>query len=209
MGAEKNVRYWSSGREEVLGLWWRGRHGETQIVPLPNLPGSLRSDPRRVEEVRPSVEAVSETVSNRPTPQSVPLKAVSGCVRNGAPLAREEHRRKKGRRGQDHRQHRHLSWTRKAPNAGRSQWQWNARERVLIKSLENCLTKSEHIQVGDLEHFSLSPEDGAISILSFAEISCDEGGRQKFAVLKTKRGIEVTEIGQFFVFWRPWRASKN
>ena len=69
--------------KKCWGLWWRGRHGETQIVPLPNLPGSLRSDPRRVEEVRPSVEAVSETVSNRPTPQSVPLKAVSGCVRNG------------------------------------------------------------------------------------------------------------------------------
>ena len=32
----------------------------------------------------------------------------------------------------------------------------------------------------------------------FAENACDEGGRKKFAVLETKRGIEVEEIGRFF-----------
>ena len=42
----------------------------------------------------------------------------------------------------------------------------------------------------ELEYFLLSAEDDAISILSFAENACDEGGRKKFAVLETKRGIE-------------------
>ena len=37
-----------------------------------------------------------------------------------------------------------------------------------------------------------------ISILSFSENACDEGGRKKFAVLETKRGVEVAEIGRSF-----------
>ena len=43
-----------------------------------------------------------------------------------------------------------------------------------------------------------SPKDDAISILSFAENVCDEGGRQKFAVLGKKRGVEVADRGRFF-----------
>ena len=70
--------------------------------------------------------------------------------------------------------------------------QWNARERVLIESMENNLGRSETFQVGitELEHFLLSPGDDAISIFSFAENACDEGGRNKFAVLETKRGVK-------------------
>ena len=44
----------------------------------------------------------------------------------------------------------------------------------------------------------LCPKDDAISILSFAENACGEGGREKFAVLETKRGIEVAKTGRFF-----------
>ena len=52
--------------------------------------------------------------------------------------------------------------------------------------------------INELEHFLLNPEDDAISILSFAENACDEGGCKKFAVLGTKRGMEVAEVGRFF-----------
>ena len=52
--------------------------------------------------------------------------------------------------------------------------------------------------VNELEHFLLSPEDDAISILLFAETVCEEGGRKKFAVLETNQGIEVAEIGRLF-----------
>ena len=44
----------------------------------------------------------------------------------------------------------------------------------------------------------LSPEDDALSILSFAESAWDEGERKKFAVLETKGGIYVVEVGRFF-----------
>ena len=40
----------------------------------------------------------------------------------------------------------------------------------------------------------LSAGDVAISILSFVEETCDQGGRKKFAVLETKRGTDVLEI---------------
>ena len=50
----------------------------------------------------------------------------------------------------------------------------------------------------ELEHFLLSPEDDAISIPSFAENDCVEGGRKKFAVLEPKRGTKVSQTGRFF-----------
>ena len=103
--------------------------------------------------------------------------------------------------------------------------------------MEGQLERGENVQVGiaEKEHFLLSPGDGAISILSFAENTCDLGGREKFAVLETKRGTEVVEIGRFFLpsrrsktgmtescrmpsststqseagFWRQWSASRN
>ena len=46
-----------------------------------------------------------------------------------------------------------------------------------------------------MDHFLLSPKDTAMSILSFAENACDEGGRKKS---ETKRGTEVAEVGRFF-----------
>ena len=45
---------------------------------------------------------------------------------------------------------------------------------------------------------ALLARDEAISILSFGENACDEGGRRKFAVLETQRGVEVAERGRFF-----------
>ena len=61
--------------------------------------------------------------------------------------------------------------------------------------MESYLIKSEqfHVGINELDHFLLSPEDGAISILSFAENACQEGGRNKFAVLETKRGVQVAQ----------------
>ena len=57
-----------------------------------------------------------------------------------------------------------------------------------MKTMKCYLKKSKRIQVGnrELEHFLLSPRDAAINIMSFAETACGEGGRKKFAVLKTK-----------------------
>ena len=52
----------------------------------------------------------------------------------------------------------------------------------------------------ELGHFLLGPEDAAIGILSFAENACGEEGRRKFAVLETKRGMNVAEI------WRSFEA---
>ena len=63
-------------------------------------------------------------------------------------------------------------------------WQWNARERVLIVSME-CYLKR------------LTQEDNAISVLSFAANACDEGGRKTFRVLETERGIEVAKMRRF------------
>ena len=65
--------------------------------------------------------------------------------------------------------------------------------------MEGYLKQSEKRQVGisEWEHFLLSRGDGAISILSFAENACDDGGRKKFAVLETKRGIEVADRLRF------------
>ena len=73
-------------------------------------------------------------------------------------------------------------------------------KRVLIEAVENSLKTGEHFHVGtaELVRFLLSPGDEAISFLSLADKACDEGGRKKFAVLQTKRGVEVAEIGRFF-----------
>ena len=73
------------------------------------------------------------------------------------------------------------------------------------------------------KHFLLSPGDEDISIMSFAENACDEGGRKRFAVNETSQGIEVAELKRFFeavrknshrqqefcsrtISWRLWNA---
>ena len=74
------------------------------------------------------------------------------------------------------------------------------------------MKKSEQFHVGfnELEHFLLSPENYASSILSFAEKACDDGGRKKFAVLQTKRCVEVAEKGHFFKAQQEnYRAVRN
>ena len=57
------------------------------------------------------------------------------------------------------------------------------------------------------KHFSWNPRIGAllaqpgvdaISIMSFAEDVCDEGGRKKFAVLEAKRGTNVADRRRFY-----------
>ena len=45
-----------------------------------------------------------------------------------------------------------------------------------------------------MDHFLLSPKDTAMSVLSFAENACDEGGRKKS---ETKQRTEVAEVGRF------------
>ena len=59
----------------------------------------------------------SETGPRRKVRRSKRCLSMQGTGRH---LLQKEHRRKKGRRGQDHRPHRHLRWTRKAPDAGSS-----------------------------------------------------------------------------------------
>ena len=46
--------------------------------------------------------------------------------------------------------------------------------------MESYLKRSEqfHFGINELEHVLLIPEDDAISILSFAENACGEGGRK-------------------------------
>ena len=82
----------------------------------------------------------------------------------------------------------------------RSRREPSAQERALIDAMESDLKKSDqfHVATNELEHFLLSPEDNAISVLSFVENACEEGGRKTFAVLESKRGIEVAEISRVF-----------
>ena len=58
-----------------------------------------------------------------------------------------------------------------------------ARERMLIAEMEQYLEKGESIQVeiGELEHFLLGPEDPGISIRSFAE---KRMGRRRLSLLR-------------------------
>ena len=67
---------------------------------------------------------------------------------------------------------------------------WTARERVALDNTEKYVEKGESIQVdvGELEHFLLGPEDADISITSFAENARDEGGYGRFVLLDTLRG---------------------
>ena len=101
----------------------------------------------------PHINAVPQGVRNRPTPQECAFP--SGVCKEPGHLLQKEHRRKRGRRGQDRHLHRHLSWTRKAPNAGGLEstqnppWPWSARERVVLKTMENYLKKSETFLVWD------------------------------------------------------------
>ena len=55
---------------------------------------------------------------------------------------------------------------------------WTARERLLIAKMEKYLEESEQIQVeiSELEHFLLGPEEADVSITSFAENGRDGGG---------------------------------
>ena len=82
------------------------------------------------------------------------------------------------------------SETEKAMDADGVNSPWTAREGVLIAKVEQYLEKSESIQVeiSELEHFLLGPEDADISITSFAENARDEGGQSKFVLLDTPRG---------------------
>ena len=76
-----------------------------------------------------------------------------------------------------------------------------ARERLLIAQMEKYLEKSEQIQVEirELEHFLLGPEEADISITSFAENGRNGGGYSKFVLLDTRygegagRGVEVAD----------------
>ena len=53
------------------------------------------------------------------------------------------------------------------------------------------------------ERFLLNPRDDAISTVSFGEHACDEGGRKKFAVLTTQRGVAVAEELYHKVYQSP------
>ena len=55
--------------------------------------------------------------------------------------------------------------------------------------MKSYLAKNEciKVEVSELEHFLLGPEDAVIS-MSFAEIARDEGGFSKFVLHDTPRG---------------------
>ena len=98
----------------------------------------------------------------------------------------EERRSKKGQRGLAHRRLHHLYWQTGCPSQEdrsrcTSSRQWHAWERALNDTVESYLRNSEqfHVGINELELFVLSPEDGAISNMSFAENACGEGGRKK------------------------------
>ena len=55
---------------------------------------------------------------------------------------------------------------------------WSTRDRVLVEK--------SYLKRTELGHFVLCPKDDAISILSFAENACGEGGREKFALLENE-----------------------
>ena len=123
-------------------------------------------------------------------PNKTPGKPVPECVRNrGSTPRQEERRRKKGQRGLAHRRLHHLNWQTGAPKQEdrsrcKSSRQWHAWERALNDTVESYLRNSEqfHVGINELERFVLSPQDDAISTLSFAENACDGGGRKKFAM---------------------------
>ena len=54
---------------------------------------------------------------------------------------------------------------------------WTARERLFVDKMEQDLEKSESIQVEvtDLQHYFLGPEDAGICVEAFAESVRDEG----------------------------------
>ena len=67
---------------------------------------------------------------------------------------------------------------------------WTARERVVLDEMEKHLEQGESIkvEVSELEHFLLGPEDTDVSITSFAENARDNSGCSKFVLLDTPRG---------------------
>ena len=80
---------------------------------------------------------------------------------------------------------------------------WTARERVVLDKMEKHLEKGESIEVSELEHFLLGPEETDVSITSFAENARDEGGCSTFVLLDTPRGrgagrgVEVADAAGF------------
>ena len=82
---------------------------------------------------------------------------------------------------------------------------WTARERVVLEKMEKYFEKSESIkvEVSELEHFLLVPEDTDVSITSFAENARDEEGCSKFVLRGTPRGkgagrgVDVADAARF------------
>ena len=75
-------------------------------------------------------------------------------------------------------------------DGGRTSLPWTARERVDLDKMEKYVETTESIQVevSELEHFLLGPEDADVSIRSLAENARDEGGYSKFVLLSIPRG---------------------
>ena len=70
-------------------------------------------------------------------------------------------------------------------------WHWNARERVLIESMENCLRRNDNVHVGsiELEHFLLSPvrRSASCSLRNMRVMKVDERGSQCWRQKKVRR----------------------
>ena len=80
---------------------------------------------------------------------------------------------------------------------------WTARERLLIDKMEQYLEESGSIQVEvtELEHDLLGPEDADICIKSYAEGARDESGARKLVLLDAEEGglgAEVADAVRFF-----------
>ena len=170
-------------------------------------------------EQHKKAKASMDTTPVQSALKRTPIKALPEKQGIQLHFRQKERHCKKGRRGLNHhRQLLHLSGKKKGPQHWKigvdvnPPWPWSARERTLIKTMASYLKKSEQFHVGfnEPKHFLLSPENYASSILSFAEKACDEGGRKKFAVLETKRGVEVAEKGHFFKAPQEnYRAVRN
>ena len=130
----------------------------------------------------PPVKAVPESIRRRPTPQSTFYKAVPACMQSRVPPPIA------GRPWQIR-----PTWpgSPKEPSA-EEVLPWTARERVDLDKMEKYVETTESIQVevSELEHFLLLPDDADISIRSLAENARDEGGYSKFVLLNIPRGKE-------------------
>ena len=95
---------------------------------------------------------------------------------------------KSGRRGQAHQRNHQLKRWRWSLEDYSSLW--TARERAVLHHMEKNLETSESIQVevSELDHFQLGPEDADTSIRSLAENARDGAGYSKFVLLNILRG---------------------